>query len=511
MNTQKNLVNPNHAIIFGGWHTPGEVYDNRSPGTYRIAHVCRNLGWEIETIDYIYHWGENELLDLLTRIINKKNSKWIGISYNWLLSFSNELKNLILKIKNRYPHIKFIVGGQAPYNIDLDCDWYIFGYAEDAIKAVLDFEYSNGPKPKCEKIFNGLYIDAIRDYPAIYSKKYEITYVENDFMNSQDVVSLELARGCKFKCNFCNYPFIGFREDTSTDEESLYRELNENYQRWGIKTYVIVDDTYNDRIEKIIKLRNVVKRLDFEIDFSAFIRTDLLATNPDTIKILAESRIWMHYYGIETFNHSSGKIIGKGMDPNRIKDTLLNTKDYMLSNITAYRGSIGLIAGLPKETIDSLEDTYKWCNDYWKDQHWLFWPLVITKSQNSLSAFGKDLKKFGYQECTEPVENNLHIFNHKNDNNIVIWKNDITNFIDMVKWCDKKAATTVIPLDNFAITSYIRKFGIKRSLKFKTNTISRYSQSHFVKAASFRIQQYKLLKINSYAENTFGVKKGHGL
>ena len=34
---------------------------------------------------------------------------------------------------------------------------------------------------------------------------------------------------------------------------------------------------------------------------------------------MLRSNIVNHYYGIETFNRTSGKIIGKGFDPNKTK------------------------------------------------------------------------------------------------------------------------------------------------------------------------------------------------
>ena len=68
------------------------------------------------------------------------------------------------------------------------------------------------------------------------------------------------------------------------------------------------------RVEKITKFADVVEKLDFVPWFSAYIRADLLIARPRDREELLRMNLTGHYYGIETFNRESGKIIGKGYD-----------------------------------------------------------------------------------------------------------------------------------------------------------------------------------------------------
>ena len=86
----------NHGIILGGYSLAGqkETFINRSPGSYRIASYCRELGWDMDVVDYITLWDPKELFDYLCQLIEKKQTKFIGVSYNWLVGVSNNILDL---------------------------------------------------------------------------------------------------------------------------------------------------------------------------------------------------------------------------------------------------------------------------------------------------------------------------------------------------------------------------------------------------------------------------------
>ena len=55
---------------------------------------------------------------------------------------------------------------------------------------------------------------------------------------------------------------------------------------------------------------------------------DLIASRPQDRELMAEIGFWGHYYGIETLNHESGKTIGKGINPDKLKTELKAIKKY---------------------------------------------------------------------------------------------------------------------------------------------------------------------------------------
>lgn len=389
-----------YGIIFTGFSKDNPSV-GRSTGGYRIATYLRKLGWDVEVIDYLSFWSIDKLKTLIESRNKKQTIKWVGISITWNL-YSPAVSGLINFLKKHYPDIIIIVGGNQNFNINLNCDYYVYGFGEKAADAILKYEFGNGKKPSGSPHYNGWAINALHFYPAWPMEDYSIEYEDRDFLVENDVLTLELSRGCKFNCKFCEFPVLGVKDDTSVPEETMYRDIKKAYDQYGIKNYVIADETINERDSKIHKLANAVTRAGFEPNFTGFIRLDLLNSNKHQLELLTEARIWGHFYGIETFNHRTGKIIGKGLHPDKNKQLLIDVKKYMLDNLGYYRGTASFIAGLPYETKNNLKDTHTWLKNNWSDQHWHFWPLTIPRTVNyRLSAFGEDLSKFGYRELTE--------------------------------------------------------------------------------------------------------------
>jgi radical SAM superfamily enzyme YgiQ (UPF0313 family) len=484
------------GIIFAGVNYPDCA--RKGGGATRISNYCKPYGWDIEVVDYFPFWSDNDIKELLKKIVDP-STKFIGFSYTWLSQFDRIVEKIKL-IKDLYPSMLIIVGGQTPYEQDLQADYYIYGYGEVATLAVLEYEFNNGPPVRYMPKFKGNLIDGLHDYYSGDLKEYGNSYNENDFLSSKDTLMIELSRGCKFSCKFCSFPYIGMKEDTSRSEESLYRELNENYQRWGIINYNIADDTFNDRTEKLIKLKNVVNRLDFKPNFNGYIRIDLFKAHPEQLEILSECNMWGHFYGIETFNHESGKIIGKGLHPDIVKELLIKTKEYFIKNNTYYRAQISMIAGLPKESIDSMRKSYQWLIDNFSDESPVWQPLELVKAKDTVQAFGKDLSKYGYRKIEnlnseQFVKSQNRNFITKLKEETVYWENDYTNCFEVYDLVEEFRKTSV-GIANWALMSYLAHYSIEEALKIKTPPYDVYINELYASMTKKMIDNYISKKLN---------------
>jgi hypothetical protein len=415
------------AIIFTGHDRHAGL--DRTNGAYRIATLLRSHGWDIEVIDFVYIWTYEQLEQLIEQ---RSKLDWIGFSATWFelvddSSIANLMK-LLNNIKIKNPDTKIIAGGQnisVSKEIYKDVDYAISGFGEVAILKLLKYLYSNGDKPVM-KFYpeNKLYfIDANTDYSAWPIADLGITYEERDFIDSRETLSLEFSRGCKFACAFCSFPVLGVKEDTTRDITGLELDLKRNYDLYGVINYQVADETLNDRDEKLEKIANVVNRLDFNPNFSAFLRGDILFARPQQLEMLAEARVWGQYFGIETFNHETGKAVGKGMHPDKIKQGLIDTKEYFNNKIGLYRGTISLVYGLPYETVDSVNEGLSWMENNWRDQGIITFPYSLGTSEVK-SKIDENYINYGYTMLdTIPVvteEFNRASFHHRNPSN---WTN----------------------------------------------------------------------------------------
>lgn len=392
----------NHGLILTGF-MPVTQYAifKRTAGGHRIASYLREHGWDIEVVDFVMGWSLEQLQEL-TRSRITSSTIFIGFGGTFPI-WSDTIDAYFVWIRKNYPNIKIIAGGQVSNLYKITADWYIDGFGEKAMLEVL--KHITGTSTEKLKFHLGIngkkIIKANLDYPSFPMKSLRIRYEDRDFLLANETLVVELGRGCVFNCSFCNFPILGVKEDHSRDAEDFYQELQENYDRFGITKYVIADETVNDYTEKLDKFLKAVKKLNFKPRLYGFARADLFVSRKQDWDIMIGMGFTGHHYGIESTNPKSLKVIGKGMDPDKLLTGLLDARSYF-KKYGDYRGQISLIAGLPYETRDSLARTLAWCRENWKTENTMLFPLYIPKNDggDTTSKLTTDWKKYGYRETS---------------------------------------------------------------------------------------------------------------
>lgn len=394
-----------HALFFSSRMIPF----HRSNGAHRIATVLRRNGWDVEVLDFAAHIDLEKLKEF-TKLRTNKNTKFFAFS-SFINYWNKNIDNFTKWCKETYPDIPTILGGQSVLLTNANyIDYKVDSYGEVAMlelaKRLSGFGSSNlivsdASKPDITK---QKVIKALHEYPAWDMKEYGVFMEDRDFLEPHEWLTIEFARGCRFKCDFCNFPILGVKEDLTRDAKDFETELKYNYDKFGITNYLVADETINDRTDKLEKFGNVVKALDFKPYLSGFMRADLLVRRPQDWEHVDNLNLGGHYYGIETMNKPSAKIISKGMDPEELRSKLVDYKN-MASKTMHFRGTISLIIGLPYETVDTWNATKQWLFDYWTDQSVSIFPLDLSDAKNpsdwtNVSKFSRNLMKYGIREMT---------------------------------------------------------------------------------------------------------------
>ncbi len=418
----------------------------RTFGAYKIATHLRDLGWDIEVIDFFHSFSFEELCTLLHDRITEE-TKFIGFSIFYKLNATGEdgkLNRVLKYINTHFPWVKTVCGSQKLESLlKIKTDYHIIGFGENAIVALTNYLIGKGPHPKTTTVKN-MYdvpdpifdvelnvIDSARHYPAFPKRSAKITYEERDYIQPNETLNIEFSRGCKFKCAFCAYGPLGVKGDMTRCDNDVYEELMENYEKWGCTQYIVSDETFNDTSEKLEKFAEVCKRLPFQPTFHGFVRVDLMASRgeKDWDNMLHMGFVG-HHYGIETLNHEAGKTIRKGMHPDKIKECLLKTREYFTKNspLGYYSGFITMIAGLPKESQESLKESQRWLFDNWPDKYF-FIPLGLTHPEK--------LDKNNFDPKSDFDKLSLHHgYEFKFEHGMMKWIHPSKEYdlIDMLKW-----------------------------------------------------------------------------
>ena len=430
---------------------------NRSGGAHRIASELRQYDWDIEVADFVHRWPLEPLVNFF-RTRYDDNIKFIAFS-QLFTGWSPVITEFCRLVKEKYPHIVIIVGSMV-YE-DTGCeyiDYHVQGYGEISIVKLLRYLFSNGSNPGIVKVDNNNVVLSQGENKATPWKNPIIKYQERDFIQPWEWLSVEFSRGCIFQCAFCNFPELGVKGDYTRDADNFELQMKDTYDRFGVDKYIVSDETFNDRVAKITKFADAVERLDFDPFFSAFIRADLMVSRPQEREELLRMNLLGHFYGVETFNHKAGKSIGKGMNPEKLKQGLLDAKQYFKSHGTGkYRGTISLIAGLPHESNESLDASEQWLIDNWQDQSYLYFPLEIPKeSVNQSSLLTLNFESYGYEKIGEKDE---HYFAHlglQTRSDLIAWKNEHTNYLEVKDRVDKfvkRVHDKQFMLGNFSLSS----------------------------------------------------------
>lgn len=485
-----------HSIIFS-MGALGQHIKGRTSGSYRIATELRSLGWDVEVVDFFYFWTLDELKTLAKARVSK-NTKFFGFSH--IFSDWPELaEEFTTWLKETYPDVKIIFGCNAYKNFNTkNIDYYIAGYGELAITELLSYLFSNGKRPFITPIDGNNVIEAQKFYTATPWRNPSIFYEDRDFLKTHEWVGIEFSRGCKFKCAYCNFPVLGVKGDYGRHMENAELQLRDAYDRFGITQYLISDETFNDRTEKITKIADMVQTLDFQPFFASHIRADLLISRPQEREELLRMNNLFHFYGIESFNYESAKVCGKGMKSDRLKQGLIDLKQFFHNNGTGrYRGTIGLIAGLPYESEESVINTINFLYEHWKGENVMLNPLdIYQRSLANVSIFEEKFEEFGYRVMSEIPEEYLNgsrpqAMGPRFTPNSIIWENDHTNYYRIREIVSKLRSTFKdhFRLACFELSNDFSGKGIENSLTIGYAQFGGEHQQRFV-------EEYKRQKLN---------------
>ena len=374
----------------------------RPAGAHQIASWLRSHGYSVKVIDFCHVLTTEQLVNLTEKYITKDTIA-IGASSNfWIhnLDRFNKFKykepqwlidaREILQVK--HSKLDWVLGGTNSIiwdNSRFKFDWVIMhGMAEDKILKWFD------EKTKSNFIRKPFEIQTLTG-----------KHTEQDSIKPHEWLTIELSRGCHFKCSFCRFPSLGKKKNSYLRTyDYIEAELRENYDKFGTTKYFVMDDTTNESLEKITALANIAQRLPFKFEWVGYNRMDLVYANKSTIQILKDSGLTSSFFGIETFNKDASKVIGKGWSGVHGKEFVQELKSIWKQDITFH---LSFIVGLPGETREDLWETVQFCIDNDVDA-WRFHHLNINKNPELVwqSEFDLNYVKHGYR-FPDPLDHTL--------------------------------------------------------------------------------------------------------
>ena len=411
-----------HGIIIAG--SPNEL-GGRNIAGYRLRTSAERYGYKILVIDSAAAMTSDELGNILNNIVTKE-TLMIGFSTCWLGQTDDiQIKwlNLIflLQLKLKFNNLKMVIGGADGFKqpgakqLYAITDWMFTGFSDESFPRLLML-LSGRPDHGLKYMINNdkkRIVDSNLSHQISSPDSIETIFKEEDNFKFYQPMPLEVSRGCIFSCSYCTHPFQGKKEFDAymRTPENIAQELKRNYDLFGVTRYSIMDDTFNDSIEKIERLEKAISyaRLP-KFEFVAYIKPELLVTKVGMTDRLVNLGLKGAFFGIESLNNAARKIIGKGLDIQKVLDATY----YMSKQDVQIHAS--LIAGLPNDTVDNLYHSRKFLieNQSTLFKSWIFQPLgiYINGDKKYSSDIDNNPEKYGY----EIIDKHKNFASWKNDN-----------------------------------------------------------------------------------------------
>ena len=357
---------------------------SRALGAYRIATALRQAGYAVDVIDFSCVWSPMEVIEYI-----KKGPKptWIGFSTtftapkgegrqstefqgtnDFLTRWGKTDRFFFNQVKQMAP---IVIGGARSTRLKFfyDADYFLAGYGDTAVIELTKYiegqtdslNYVEEEITPLTSFYSGNYtvktINCQEAYPIDTVDNIVTEFLPEDFIQQGEVLPIEISRGCIFKCSFCAFPLNGkAKNDYIRPEDQLIADITEYQTKYNSYNYLLMDDTFNDTVEKMEMMARVQKAVPKPFNFWAYGRLDLLASRKDMIDLIGPSG-WKYFsFGVETFNKSAGAKVGKGGNMDKQKDALATIKE----KYPASWFLLEMIVGLPGDTELTVLESLNW-------------------------------------------------------------------------------------------------------------------------------------------------------
>jgi radical SAM superfamily enzyme YgiQ (UPF0313 family) len=327
------------------------------------------------SLAYAATYFNTKVIDLNTKPEPRKRfldsqTDTLGISFQ-SRTFS-EAKQIEKEYKEKYPDSKVV---SVNTGIDIQC-CYPFLKLEENI--VFDKQFSDEyPFPNYE----------LFDSFEIFLKNWQ-----SQAWNYPIMTSL----GCPFQCIYCA---ARNRKWFPRTAKNCFEELKQAKEKWGIKTFEIIDDCFNIDKKRAIEFCDLIKPLGLKWHCVNGLRADRF--DEDIAKAMAESGCRFVGFGIESTDPEVLNEIKKGETIEQIEKAIDTAKKYFRS-VSGF-----FIIGLPKSTYEKDLESFRRALRKGINAHFSFYVPFDKAMQHDSLFYGNDVKVVS-TEYPQDLQNRIY-------------------------------------------------------------------------------------------------------
>jgi anaerobic magnesium-protoporphyrin IX monomethyl ester cyclase len=171
------------------------------------------------------------------------------------------------------------------------------------------------------------------------------------FRELEDILYLATSRGCIYWCEFCTTVRMHGRKYRMRSPKNVVDELEELYQKYGIKKFTFCDDAFTVDQSRIEDLCNEILKRRLKIEWNCGTRVDMITK--ELLSKMKEAGCISVWFGVESGTQQVLDAMKKGITPELTVRVLSWVRELGLKPVP------NVILGFPGETKKSAWKTIK--------------------------------------------------------------------------------------------------------------------------------------------------------
>lgn len=352
-------------------------------GLSYIAGSLEKAGYQVEMLDnYLLKKSISEVKEH----VKKLSPQIVGITCG-SVTFRRCIETA-KAIKEVLPSCKVVVGGWHPSYLPEsmlqhpEIDYAIMGEGERAIVELVNsiikgiddsvlakisgLAYRKGKKfvKNAPELINDL--DDI-PFPARHLLPMHLYSREMEYLSVKPVDTMNVIRGCPYNCAFCETKKIWGSKCRAFSASRVVNELHSLVSDYGTKGIYFVGDNFTINKKRTIELCKAIKKAKLDLEWVCDTRVDLISRGlVKEMKTAGCKTIW---FGVESGSARVLKMINKQITLQQALDAFKLCKEEDVRTASSF------MLGLPGETVEDMEATYKFARKL--DPDWVRFNIFV--------------------------------------------------------------------------------------------------------------------------------------
>jgi len=307
------------------------------------------------------------------------------------------VRDIMRKIKRKYPHIRTVVGGVHTTALPQEAageacfDTVVIGEGDTVIPEMLE-------APSLKDVHGIIYKDRFSGKTIATPKRkllpdldalpfpawhyFQLNKYKNSRLSSRrnPVGLIETSRGCAFECSFCNKLTFGSNYRAKTPRRVV--DEMEYMLKCGFKEIHIIDDSFTQDVRRAKEICQEIIRRKLKFVWSSLSGVRADKVDLDFFKLAKKSGCWQVAFGIESGDQDILDRVNKKITISQIESAVKLAKRAGINTFGFF------ILGLPGDTEETMRRTIKFAQQL---------PLDIAKFDICIpypgTAYYNELKK----------------------------------------------------------------------------------------------------------------------